>query len=126
MTFNSQYDSRKFTRVRYCVPCSCNTISDSPGATPKKINPPFDFETADVSLGGIAVVSKVEIPENSVLHFELVIEKDRFPVDCFVRYCLREEGIFRTGLEYIDPDKDLLRILKSLVAKLSIMGKVVK
>ena len=126
MTLNNQQDNRKCTRVKFSVSIVCNMFSENAEIEPQKIKPPLIFDSLDISTSGLSIVGESPLPLGSVMRFDLTVENDIFPVTCQVIYSEREDGSYRLGLEFRDIEKELLKVLKTLVTRLSLMGKVVK
>lgn len=122
---NNMIDNRKFTRVRYSVTFYCLKTGDIDSEM-LSISPVLKMDSTDISVGGIGVLHKEFIEPGKMLEIEIPIEQATYILTCQVKYCYEENKEYRIGLEYLEPDKSFMNVLKSLVTKLSLMGQTIK
>lgn len=113
-------DRRLYVRVRYMQRIECNTASDSIEEEPDLLEKPIVFIISDLSMGGIGIICDNEISIGKILVIQLALDNIPYEIKCEVSYCTRNDDKFRAGLKIVQKDRQFIRHLKILVARISL------
>lgn len=116
-------DRRLYVRVIYIQSIKCNVIKESKESQPILLTQPIEFMIVDLSIGGIGIICEHEIKIGTILIFKLTFDNITYEVKYEVVYCFPNDDKFRAGLRMAEKDKEFIRHLKILVARLSLQSK---
>ena len=77
----------------------------------------------DLSMGGIGIICEYELLVGTILFFNLSLDNIAYDIKCEVAYCLQNDDKYRACLKIVDRDRNFIRHLKILVARLSLQSK---
>lgn len=116
-------DRRLYVRAIYMQRIECNTIKYNKDSELTLLSKPIEFMIVDISMGGIGIICEYEIKIGTILIFKLTLDNIAYEVKYEVVYCFPNDDKFRAGLKMAEKDKEFIRHLKILVARLSLQSK---
>lgn len=116
-------EKRMFVRVRYIQNISCDKICDDINSQPTTLTKPIKLVMSDISVGGLGAVCGQELNVGSVLEFDIVLDHLTYTIKCEIVYCILMEESYRIGLKIVRKNRDFLKHLKILVARISLQAQ---
>jgi hypothetical protein len=115
-------EKRRYTRVRHVQRIECRTIIENINTEYITLNKPIILTLSDISMGGIGAVSDQELKTGSILEFDINLDHLKYNIQCEIIYCVSMDESFRIGLSFAKKDKDFVKHLKILVARISLQS----
>ncbi len=115
-------DRRLYARVLYMHKIWCSTLFESFDSEPTLLMDPLELIVVDLSMGGIGVICEHEVPVGAILSFKLPLDNIEYEIKCEVVYCFENSGKYRAGLKLADRNRNFIRHLKILVARLTLQS----
>ncbi|MCX8130889.1 MAG: PilZ domain-containing protein [Clostridia bacterium] len=116
-------EKRMFVRVRYIQHIECKKISNNVYDEPITLNKPMLITLSDISMAGMGAVCSHELGVGSVLEFDMQLDHLQYTIKCQVIYSIFMEDSYRIGLKIATKDKDFIKHLKIVVARISLNAK---
>lgn len=116
-------EKRRYVRVRYLQNIECQSICENLNADPVRLNKPITITLSDVSMGGIGAVCSIQLDVGSIMEFNMSIDQLKYTILCEVVYCISMDESYRIGLKIVKKNKDFIRHLKILVARISLQAQ---
>ncbi len=116
-------EKRKYVRVRYIQNIICSKICTNIEDEQVELDKPIHFTVFDISMGGLGCLCSHEIEKGAILVFNIALDQFIYEITCIVVYCIKIEQNYRVGLRLAIRNKDYIRHLKIMVARLSLTSK---
>jgi len=120
---NQRAERRRYVRAAYMQKIECNSMADDLESEPVMLQKPITFMIIDISMGGIGVISDYELEVGKVLAFKIKFDHFSYDIRCQVVYCFEHEGKYRAGLKLVKGDKQFIKHLKIMVARITLQNK---
>lgn len=116
-------ERRLFVRIIFMRHIKCYETLENLQAQTILLSKPIEFSITDISVGGIGIISDYEIKAGNILLFDLILDDKSYDIKCEVVYCFKSDNIFRGGLKIVNKDKDFIKHLKIVVARVSLRNR---
>lgn len=116
-------EKRRYVRVRYIQQLECPAISKDISEEFTPLSRPIVLTMSDLSMGGIGAVCEHELDVGSILSFDITLDNFKYTIQCQVVYCILMEESFRVGLKIVGKNKEFVKHLKILVARISLNAR---
>lgn len=116
-------EKRKYTRVRFMQEIDCGTTFENPDQKMVKLAEPLKLMVIDISMGGLGALCEYDIPVGSVLGFVITMDMLQYEVKFEVVYSIFNNDKYRVGLKIAEKNKEFIRHLKILIARISLENK---
>jgi hypothetical protein len=116
-------ERRLFVRIIFMRQIKCYETLNNLQAESILLSQPIEFSITDISIGGIGIISDYEIKAGNILLFNLILDDNGYDIKCEVLYCFKSDDKFRGGLRILNKDKDFIRHLKIVVARVSLRNR---
>lgn len=116
-------ERRLFVRVRHMQKVTCSLEYEDLDKEPIEFDKPMEFMTVDLSAAGIGILSEQEIDTGKYLGIRMVFDNIPYDIVCEVVYCISIDDKFRIGLKIVRRNKQFMRHLKLVVARVSLTSQ---
>ena len=107
-----QEERRKHSRVNAISPVSYTCMDENKEPVTQGMG-----RTLNVNEEGIQLETHVLIDERHTLSLSIGVEDDLIEIQGKVIYCIEgEDGMFRSGIQLMEPDESSLRTLRGYIA----------
>lgn len=116
-------ERRLFVRVIFMRQIKCYETYNNLEEEAKLLIKPIEFSITDLSVGGIGIIADYELKKGTILGFKLPLDQAEYDIKCEVMYCFQNDNKFRIGLRIVQKEKDFIKHLKIVIARISLRNQ---